>query len=87
MGKHKCKSGACIDQHLTCDKSNDCFDMSDEDSALCILYPQRCDFERGLCAEWIQDIDSTASWVVHQASPDAVGSLPTMDHSLATSDG
>ena len=86
IGKDKCKSGACIDKDMICDNSNDCFDNSDESSLLCITYPH-CHFETGLCANWIQDIDSTANWVVHQASPDSVGSLPSHDHTQDTGDG
>lgn len=87
MGKDKCKSGACISKDMVCDNSNDCFDLSDEDPILCKLYPHHCSFEAGMCINWIQDIDSTANWEVHKASLDTVGSLPSFDHTLATTDG
>lgn len=84
MGKETCSSGACIDKDMICDNSNDCFDLSDESETVCLLYKHRCTFEDGLCRDWTQDIDSTASWVVHQASTDYVGSLPALDHTTAT---
>lgn len=87
LGKDKCQSGACISKDMVCDNSNDCFDDSDEQLVLCKLYPQRCTFESGMCGYWIQEIDSTANWVVHKASPDTVGSLPSFDHTLGTTDG
>ncbi|KAG0721749.1 MAM and LDL-receptor class A domain-containing protein 1 [Chionoecetes opilio] len=72
---------------MICDNSNDCFDQSDEDPIMCHYYQCRCDFESDLCACWDQDIDSTAKWVVQKASVDAEGSLPSLDHSLATNEG
>lgn len=87
LDKDMCSSGACIDRDKICDYSNDCFDLSDETASLCSTYKHRCTFEDGSCAHWTQDIDSTASWVVHKASPDTVGSLPALDHTTATVDG
>lgn len=87
LSKDTCNSGACIEKDKVCDNSNDCFDLSDEIASVCFLYKYRCTFEGGLCSDWEQDIDSTASWVVHKASPDYSGSLPALDHTTSTING
>merc|ERR1719494_329267 len=56
-----CDNGACIHPDQVCDFANDCGDNSDEKPSICSNFPEKCDFESGLC-DWTRSRGGTTSY-------------------------
>ena len=62
-----------------CDFSNDCGDSSDEKDSICSSFPERCDFETGLC-NWYQDKSDKFDWTRSQGGTPSYETGPGVDH-------
>ena len=62
-----------------CDFANDCGDNSDEKPSICSNFPEKCDFESGLC-NWYQDKDDKFDWTRSRGGTTSYDTGPGVDH-------
>ncbi|XP_066300039.1 MAM and LDL-receptor class A domain-containing protein 2-like [Branchiostoma lanceolatum] len=79
-GQWQCANGACIENALLCDLSDDCGDNSDESACSQLI---QCNFEADLCT-WQQSGEDDFDWMRNNGTTSTYWSGPSRDHTTGT---